>query len=94
MQTTKAQTSQPISAVLSVPLLFPVWNALKLYLLYAMFQYSSYIVVSVSSLVGLSLTLILYSIIRPFDAFETSHIFENNMENGAFALSEQMYPFP
>ena len=33
--------------------------------------------------------LTIYSIITPFDAFET-HVFENIMENGALALLEQM----
>ena len=37
--------------------------------------------------------LTLYSIITPFDAFAIS-CFENIMENGAFALLEQMLHFP
>ena len=37
----------------------------------------------------------LYSIIMPFDAFEIScTVFEKFMENGAFALLEQMLHFP
>ena len=35
--------------------------------------------------------LTLYFIVTPFNAFE---IFENIMENGAFALLEQMLHFP
>ena len=35
----------------------------------------------------------LYSIIMPFDTFEISHIFENIMENGAFALFGANAPF-
>ena len=39
--------------------------------------------------------LTLYSIVTPFDTFEISHnLFENIMENGAFALLEQMLNFP
>ena len=41
------------------------------------------------------LVLTLYSIIAPFDAFEIScTVFENMMENGAFALFEKMLHFP
>ena len=42
---------------------------------------------------NLPLFLTLYSIIRPFDALKY-HVFEKNMENGAFAISEQMLHFP
>ena len=35
-----------------------------------------------------------YYIIAPFDAFEIYHVFENIMENGAFALLDQMLHFP
>ena len=35
----------------------------------------------------------IYPIITPFDAFEISYIFEDIMENGAFAPSEQMLHF-
>ena len=38
--------------------------------------------------------LILNSIITPFEAFEIYHVFENIMENGAFALLEQNASFP
>ena len=37
--------------------------------------------------------LTLYSIITPFDAFDISCVFENIMENRAFALLEQMLHF-
>ena len=42
---------------------------------------------------GINCALILYSIIAPFDTFEISFIW-NIMENGAFALLEQMLHFP
>ena len=38
--------------------------------------------------------LTLHSIITPFEAFKISYIFEDIMENGAFALLEQMLHFP
>ena len=41
-----------------------------------------------------AIKLTLYSILMPFDAFEISFIWENIMENGAFALLEQMLHFP
>ena len=39
-------------------------------------------------------SLTLFFIIAPFDAFEISYLFENIMENGAFAQKEQMLHFP
>ena len=39
------------------------------------------------------IVLACYSNKTPFDAFEY-HVFENIMENGAFALLEQMLHFP
>ena len=39
-------------------------------------------------------SLTLYSITTPFYTFEIYHVFENIMENGTFALLEQILNFP